>query len=201
MKPFILIFVLIVSSECGLLDDLVSLKDEKPKSGVESNRTEYRQGVLIKVRETLKNGTKIVIDALGNVIKISPKENEENTNEKGTPESPKGTEEVVTKDEASEPDPKADLPTSTEKIEAPKVDESTNQTLSSEEIFIRKEAAGNVNNSSETPNPDGNTSNNCTNTDGTECKMEFVVTKSAFKGDECPSGKRKADDGTCVEEV
>ncbi|KAJ8710533.1 hypothetical protein PYW08_009048 [Mythimna loreyi] len=259
MKPFIIIFVLIVSTECGLLDDLVS---SKAKTGTESNPTENRQGVLLKVGETLKNGTKVVIDALGNVIKISPKENEDNTKSKGQQESSKATEEIVkkeeeskadpktdlptstekvkneatkpdssktdlptstekvkdeaskpdssktdlptstekVKDEASEPDPKTDLPTSTEKVEleAPKVEENQNQTLPTEGNAVTEDTASSVKNTTDSSKLDGNTDKNCTSTD---CSTVVSTTRSSFKGDACPAGKSRADDGTCVDVV
>lgn len=153
MKSFIIIFVLIVSTECGLLDDLVVSKDQKTKSAGEKN-----QGALIKVRQTLENGTKIVIDALGNIIKNSPEENDESHNSKAELEAPKKDNEVIKKDKISKPvDPKVSPPNTTEKveIEKPKIDENQNKTLPIESNAETKDAADNVKDAADTPKIDG----------------------------------------------
>ena len=207
MKSFILIFVLIVSSECGLLDDVLSSNDQKSKSAAE--RKEYRQGVLLKVGETLKNGTKIVIDALGNIIKIHPDGREEITDAKGNPvpstNSSIKDNEIVGKDDVKKPDdPKQELPTtsSTEKVtvEPPKTDENLNKTLPEPNVD-KKDAdpASDVKKAADTPKIDENTGKDCTDVNDKACVV--VANRTALKGDECPKGKSRADDGTCANEV
>lgn len=208
MKSFLLMFVLIVSSECGLLDDVLSSKDQKSKS--ESDRKEYRQGVLLKVGETLKNGTKIVIDALGNIIKIHPDGKEEIIDSKGNPQSPSNNpvkdNEIVRKDDENKPAlPKQELPKNDTadkvKVEPPKTDDNLNKTLTTKPDVDTKDAAkaGDVKDAPNTPKIDENTVKNCEVTNDEACMK--VANRTFLKGDECPTGKSRADDGTCVPEI
>ncbi|CAH0696439.1 unnamed protein product [Spodoptera exigua] len=216
MKITLIISVLIISAKCGLLDDLVTdeqkaslnnLLGKTPKPDAE--KTEYHQGMLVKVKETLENGTKIIIDALRNVIKINPKESKEipktGNTELTTKKPITGAE--TGKDEANKTiDNNPDKPTTNATTEEAQKD--LNETASKTEDQPKNNTLSTKDDGKVTDNAKNKTgANNAADgddklcTDDKPCDKVVTVTRTSFKGDECPAGKDRADDGTCVEEV
>uniref|UniRef100_A0A2H1WKL1 SFRICE_027628 n=1 Tax=Spodoptera frugiperda TaxID=7108 RepID=A0A2H1WKL1_SPOFR len=180
----------------------------KPKA--ENEKTEYHQGVLVRVKETLENGTKIIIDALGNVIRINPKEDKEIPKA----EKPELTTKVpikdneIGKDEVNKTvDKKPETPTSNATAEdtqknlnatASKTEEELkNKTVPQEtEVKTTDDSKAVVDGKNATaPNKVPGDDKLCT--DEKPCNKVKIVSKMALKGDECPQGKSRADDGTC----
>lgn len=97
MKTFLVIFTYVISSECGLLKDVLNSKTGQ------LNETEYQQSVHTKPDTTVDNGTSIVIDSFGNLKTTTDpsKSNEETTLEFTTITTSKVTE-VERKDEGSQ---------------------------------------------------------------------------------------------------
>lgn len=195
-----------MSSECGLLKDLLIPVTEKP------SQKEHHQEILTKVVETLDNGTTIIIDALGNVIHINPsKNNEESAKTKGTFEtttkSPSNATEVVKKDELSKStETKPDLNNNgTEKVKVvalnftkdqnqttseieqlkPKTEEikentlptETNKGISNTTSNINNGDAKNITESGKVDNQSTGVGQNCTETDHRCGDVKKVVSK------------------------
>ncbi|XP_022818544.1 uncharacterized protein LOC111351014 [Spodoptera litura] len=221
MKIILIISVLIISVKCGLLDDLVTneqkssltnLLGKKPKT-TENEKTEYHQGVLVKVKETLENGTKIIIDALGNVIRINPKDDKEvpkAENPEPTTNKPIKDAEIG-KDEGNKTvDKKPDVPSPNVTIEEAQKnsnetalkteDELKNKTIPQENDVNTKDGNKGVDDVKNSTEVNKVTDKDKLCTDEKSCNKVAVTTKMAFTGDECPTGKIRAADETCVDE-
>ncbi|PZC76730.1 hypothetical protein B5X24_HaOG204174 [Helicoverpa armigera] len=204
MKLLLIILILIATSECGLIDDLVPSKDKaqgltnllknKPKSD--------NEGVIMKVRETLENGTKIVIDALGNVIRIHPKDGEDTSK---TYEEIVGNKEISKTNNTAAEENKVDSDLKLNQNETtPKIDDKTaenkNDTSKTDTKDKIKET-GNLN-ATEPSADEGKIDKNmnCTTVDDKSCNVT-IATRTSLSGDACPPGKKRADDKTCVDVV
>uniref|UniRef100_A0A2A4J961 Uncharacterized protein n=1 Tax=Heliothis virescens TaxID=7102 RepID=A0A2A4J961_HELVI len=208
MKLLLIILVIIATSECGLIDDLVPSKEKAQSlTGLLNNKPrKENDGVVMKVRETLENGTKIVIDALGNIIKINPKDGEENSEiDQGTI----GNNEVIETAAAPQAitnttteknnDIKLNQNETTSKVED-KTPENKNETSKTDGKENIKDTG--ILNATEPSVDEGKVNNNmnCTAADVKPCNVT-LTTRTSLSGDACPPGKERADDNTCVDVV
>ncbi|XP_047035499.1 caldesmon-like [Helicoverpa zea] len=174
---------------------LTNLLKNKPKSD--------NEGVIMKVRETLENGTKIVIDALGNVIRIHPEDGEDNskTYEEivGNKEISKTNNTAAEENKADPNDLKLNQNEKNAKIDD-KTTENKNETLKTDPKDKIKDT-GNLN-ATEPSADEGKVdkNRNCTTVDNKACNVT-IATRTSLSGDACPPGKKRADDKTCVDVV
>uniref|UniRef100_A0A2A4J7W3 Uncharacterized protein n=1 Tax=Heliothis virescens TaxID=7102 RepID=A0A2A4J7W3_HELVI len=207
MKLLFIILVIIATSECGLIDDLIPSKEKAQSlTGLLNNKPrKENDGVVMKVRETLENGTKIVIDALGNIIKINPKDDEDNSEINQVTVGNNKINETAAA-------PQAITNTTTEKNndiklnqnETSKVEDKTPENKNETSKTDGKENIKDTGilNATEPSVDEGKVDNNknCTAPDVKSCNVT-LTTRTSLSGDACPPGKKRADDNTCVDVV